>query len=112
LIKYYLKQCVNNSRLNKQNKTDKLGIEKPPNMKNKQKKKGRPKTSTRVITKSSQEGTKDGYTRATFIVREDYLEKIKAQAYWERKEIKRVVEEILANHLKGKKIRPRPKEET
>ena len=77
-------------------------------MNNKQKKRGRPKTSTRVITKSSQAGTKEGYTRATFIIREEYLEKIKAQAYWERKEIKQVIEEILEKHLEGKKIKSIP----
>jgi hypothetical protein len=44
---------------------------------------GRSITSTREITKSSQEGTKENETRATFIVREDYLEKIKSMAYWE-----------------------------
>ena len=77
-------------------------------MKNTKKKRGRPKISNRIITKSSQEGTKEGYTRATFIVREDHLEKIKAQAYWERKEIKQVVEEILGKHLEGKRIKPIP----
>lgn len=54
-------------------------------------KRGRPTTSTREITKSSQEGTKDGETRATFIVREDALEKLKAIAYWDRLLIKEVI---------------------
>ena len=74
------------------------------------KREGDQRTSTRVITKSSQEGTKEGYTRATFIVREDLLDKVKALAHWDRKEIKRVVEEALINHLKGRKIKPMPKE--
>ena len=87
------------------NKNSKLG-----SGPHKQKKRGRPKTSTRIITKNSQEGTKEGYARATFIVREDLLDKIKAKAYWGRKEIKKVVEEALENHLKEKKIRPIPKE--
>ena len=38
---------------------------------------GRPKTQFREITKSSQEGTKENETRATFIVREDLLDKLK-----------------------------------
>lgn len=63
-------------------------------------KRGRPKTSTRVITKSSQEGTKDGYTRATFIVREDLLEKIKNFAYNNNKQIKQVIEEAFIWYLK------------
>jgi len=51
---------------------------------------------------------REGYTRATFIVREDLLNRIKALAYWERMEIKEVVEEALLNHMKGKKIKPLP----
>ena len=69
---------------------------------------GRPKTSSREITKTSQIGTKEGYTRATFIVREDLLQKIKTLAYWERKEIKDVVEETLNSYLVGRDIKPMP----
>ena len=61
---------------------------------------------TMVITKSSQKGLKDGWTRATFILRKDYLEKIKASAYWQRKKVKEVIDEALGAFLKGKKIRP------
>jgi hypothetical protein len=62
---------------------------------------------TMVIAKSSQEGLKDGWTRATFILRKGYLEKIKAFAYWRRKNIKEVMDEALGLYLKGKKIKPR-----
>lgn len=62
---------------------------------------------TMVIAKSSQEGLKDGWTRATFILRKDYLEKIKTFAYWKRKNIKEVMDEALGLFLKGKKIKPR-----
>lgn len=72
------------------------------------KKRGRPKTSTRVITKGSQKGVQEGDTRVTFIVREDLLDKVKALAYWDRILIKDVVEEALENHLKGRRIRPIP----
>ena len=41
-------------------------------------KRGRSATSTREITKSSQEGTKENETRATFIVNEELLEKLKS----------------------------------
>jgi hypothetical protein len=54
--------------------------------------------------KSSQRGLRRGWTRATFILREDYLEKLKALAYWERKKVKEVIGEALAGYLKGKKI--------
>jgi hypothetical protein len=60
-----------------------------------------------VTAKSSQEGLRDGWTRATFILKKDHLEKIKAFAYWKRKNIKEVIDEALALYLKGKKIRPR-----
>lgn len=56
---------------------------------------GRPKTTTKEITKSSQEGTKEKETRATFIVNEELLDKLKAIAYWERLLIKDVVAEAL-----------------
>lgn len=56
---------------------------------------GRPKTSTRIVTKSSQEGTKENETRATFILSEPLLDKIKAIAYWERLLIKDVVNTAL-----------------
>jgi hypothetical protein len=60
-----------------------------------------------VQTKTSQEGLKDGWTRATFILRKDYLGKIKAFAYWKRRNIKEVMDEVLKEYLKGKKIKSR-----
>ncbi len=55
----------------------------------------KPKATTREITKTSQEGTKENETRATFIVNEEVLEKVKAIAYWERLNIKEVVGDAL-----------------
>ncbi len=54
-------------------------------------KRGRPQTVFKEITKSSQEGTKENETRATFIVGEELLDKLKAIAYWDRKLIKEVI---------------------
>jgi hypothetical protein len=68
-----------------------LGEAKQPTKAANPKKIGRPKTQLKEITKSSQEGTKENETRATFIVKEDLLEKLKALAYWERKLIKDVI---------------------
>lgn len=45
-----------------------------------------------------------GWTRATFILRKDYLEKLKELAYWERKTIKGVIDEALGSYLGGKKF--------
>ncbi len=77
-------------------------------------KRGRPVTQTKEITKSSQEGTKEKETRATFIVNEDLLEKLKAIAYWDRMLIKDVVntalQEIVAKYeKKNGDIKPIPK---
>jgi hypothetical protein len=77
-------------------------------------KRGRPKTQTKVITKSSQEGTKENETRATFIVNEDLLEKLKAIAYWERSLIKEVVASALEKAVatyekKNGPVKPAPK---
>ena len=77
-------------------------------------KRGRPKTSTRVVTKSSQEGTKEKETRATFIVNEELLDKLKAIAYWDRKLIKEVVDTALQEAVakyekKNGDIKPIPK---
>lgn len=59
-----------------------------------------------VLVKSIDRGLKEGWTRATFILRSDYLEKVKSLAYWDRKQIKEVIDEALGSYLKGKKIKP------
>ena len=75
---------------------------------------GRPKGSTKEITKSSQEGTKVNETRATFIVNEELLDKLKAIAYWDRLLIKDVVDSALQEYVtrhekKNGSIKPIPK---
>lgn len=77
-------------------------------------KRGRPVTQTKEITKSSQEGTKEKETRATFIVNEELLDKLKAIAYWDRVLIKDVVntalQEIVVKYeKKNGDIKPIPK---
>jgi hypothetical protein len=67
------------------------------------KKLGRPKVNTREITKTSQSGTKAGETRATFIMNEDQLEKVKAIAYWDRVSIKDVLSQAIDDYLDKKK---------
>ena len=76
-------------------------------------KRGRPRTQTKEITKSSQEGTKENETRATFIVKEDLLEKLKAIAYWDRVLIKDVINRALQDTItnyekKNGAIKPAP----
>jgi len=77
-------------------------------------KRGRPVTQTKEITKSSQEGTKENETRATFIMNEELLEKLKAIAYWDRVLIKEVIntalqETIVKYEKKNGAIKPIPK---
>jgi hypothetical protein len=76
-------------------------------------KRGRPVTQTKEITKSSQEGTKENETRATFIVKESLLEKVKAVAYWDRILMKDVINTALEEYLsryekKSGEIKPKP----
>ena len=76
-------------------------------------KRGRPVTQTKEITKTSQVGTKENETRATFIVNEDLLEKLKAIAYWDRVLIKELInsalEETVTKYEKKQgKIKPIP----
>jgi hypothetical protein len=73
-------------------------------------KRGRPVTQTKEITKSSQEGTKEKETRATFIMNEELLDKLKAIAYWDRVLIKEVINTALQEHVNNKKPKPRPEE--
>ena len=60
-----------------------------------------------ILSKSSDRGLREGWTRATFILRSDYLEKIKALAYWNRRQVKEVIDEALMEYLNGKKIKQR-----
>ena len=76
-------------------------------------KRGRPQTAKRETTKSSQEGTKEGETRATFILQEEILDKLKAIAYWDRLLIKEVVNTALQDYIdkhekKGGAVKPIP----
>jgi hypothetical protein len=54
--------------------------------------------------KSTQKGLEIGWTRATFIVQEELLEKLKTLAYWERTTIKDLVGEALKNYLSNKSV--------
>jgi len=54
---------------------------------------------------SLEKGLQDGWTRATFILRKDYLSKLKAVSYWDREKMKDVIDEALGGYLKGRKIK-------
>ena len=61
---------------------------------------------TRVKANSLEKGLQDGWTRATFVLRKDYLSKLKAVSYWDRKKMKEVIDEALGAYLRGRKIKP------
>ena len=79
-------------------------------------KRGRPKTQTKEINKTSQIGTKESETRATFIVNVVTLDKVTDIAFWERENIKDVVssalDQYIANYQKDNgEIKPRRKKQ-
>lgn len=75
--------------VNQENKEEKAG-------------KGRPRNPELVRGRSVQEGLTEDYTRATFIVRRDLLEKMKDYAYTERLSLKDVVNTALDDFLRDK----------
>ena len=56
-----------------------------------------------VSTSTSSKGLPEGWTRATFIVRQDLVNKVKRAAYWDRRQIKDLVTEALDAYLVDKK---------
>ncbi len=52
-----------------------------------------------TTSKSAKIGVKAGETRATFIIKQEVLETLKALAYWERKQFKKVLNEALEAHF-------------
>ncbi len=56
-----------------------------------------------ISTSTSSKGLPKGWTRATFIVRQDLVHKVKRAAYWDRRQIKDLVTEALDAYLVDKK---------
>jgi hypothetical protein len=65
---------------------------------------GRPKSKDLVRDNSAQRGLQKDYTRQTFIVRVDLLNKLKDYAYTERKNIKDILNDMIEGYLKDKHI--------
>lgn len=59
--------------------------------------------------KTSKAGLPEGWSRATFIVKEEYLEKLKDYSYWERLTLKEAMDGILSQFFNGREVRPRRK---
>lgn len=69
---------------------------------------GRPKKDL-VRDNSAQRGLPEDYTRHSFIVRMDLLNKLQDYAYTERITIKEALEEALEGHLEDKEVMGRKK---
>lgn len=57
---------------------------------------------------AAKRGLQEDLIRATFIIKQEHLEKIKAFAYWERIQIKDVVEEMCEQFFENKRVRSIP----
>jgi hypothetical protein len=70
-----------------------------------------PKTGHRINLLEGQQqraataGLPAGWTRRTFIVQEEHLEKLEALSYWDKKSLKQLVDEALSEYLAGKRIK-------
>jgi len=67
-----------------------------------------------ALQKTSQAGLPEGKTRATYILSQVLVEKIKNIAYWDRLGINEVTEKIVSDYVskyekKNGAIKPRPK---
>lgn len=71
----------------------------------KTKKRGRPQKDNLVRGNSVQEGLTEDYTRATFILRVDLVEKIKNYAYTERLTMKEAANKLLSEALEREEKR-------
>jgi hypothetical protein len=60
---------------------------------------GRPRTSTKVARNTTEEGTLPGEKRATYILKEEHVDKMKAIAYWDRVKIKKVLEAAMERYI-------------
>jgi len=69
------------------------------------------KTGT-IQRNSTQKGLPNGWTRATFIVKQELNDRLKALAYWERLTVKEVIHEALTQYMENKKVKPIPKRTT
>ena len=68
-----------------------------------EKKTGRPRKDDLIREKGVQQGLTPGWTRSTFILREDLLNTLKNYAYTERITLKEALEEALEDFLADKK---------
>lgn len=88
--------------------TDEEGVPGKPGINEIQRKPKNPRAAKR--SSPAYRGLKHGWGRHTLIIRETFFHKIKDVAYWERKDLKEVVDEALEAYLKDKDNKGRPPE--
>jgi len=93
------------SPCSKASNPSKHGLPTPPSNPDNSRGPGTPPKGT-----TTSKGLRPGWTRATFIVREETVQQLRAIAYWDRKELKRVVEEAFRAYLEQKAFNPTPPE--
>jgi len=59
---------------------------------------------------SRRRGLKKGWIRASIVVKEEYLNKLKAYAWWERLSTRDVLNEALEQYFKDKEVKPIPED--
>lgn len=65
---------------------------------------GKAATRAREATKTTEAGLPSGWTRATFLVRKEHVEKLKGVSFFEDRTLKELMDEALAAYLKGRKV--------
>lgn len=70
---------------------------------------GELKKTTEAV-KTTEETSGVNYIRKTFIVSSKYADLLNRKAYWERRELKEILNEILEEYFKDKSIKAYPKQ--
>ncbi len=70
-----------------------------------------PAKITDLSIPAAKRGLQEDLIRATFIIKQEHLEKIKACAYWERIQIKDVIEDMCEQFFENRKIRSIPQKQ-
>ena len=52
----------------------------------------------------------NNYIRQTYVIKREYVNKLKNKAYWDRISQKEILDNILENYFKNKNIKPIPSE--
>ncbi|MBA7496932.1 hypothetical protein ES702_07541 [subsurface metagenome] len=61
-----------------------------------------------IIKEAKKTGIEDDYIRQTYVIKREYVNKLKDKAYWDRASQKEILDGILKNYFKDKNIKPTP----